>query len=104
MIAPGRAQGYICNTFLVIGGIVSKVLTVLLAAFAATGGAFAQAQEVVTIGHSAPLTGPQAVNGKDNENGAMLAVDELNKQGVVVAGKKVTFKLDSEDDQRPIPR
>jgi branched-chain amino acid transport system substrate-binding protein len=78
---------------------VNKVLTVLLAAFAATGGAFAQAQEVVTIGHSAPLTGPQAVNGKDNENGAMLAVTELNKQGVVIAGKKVTFKLDSEDDQ-----
>jgi branched-chain amino acid transport system substrate-binding protein len=78
---------------------VSKVLTVLLVAFAATGGAIAQAQEVVTIGHSAPLTGPQAVNGKDNENGAMLAVDELNKKGVVVAGKKVTFKLDSEDDQ-----
>jgi branched-chain amino acid transport system substrate-binding protein len=76
-----------------------KTLTFMLAACAATGCALAQAQEVVTIGHSAPLTGPQAVNGKDNENGARLAVDELNKKGVVVAGKKVTFKLDSEDDQ-----
>ncbi|WP_168790154.1 branched-chain amino acid ABC transporter substrate-binding protein [Paraburkholderia aromaticivorans] len=59
----------------------------------------ASAQVVVTIGHSAPLTGPQAPNGKDNENGARLAIDELNKTGVTVAGQKVTFKLDSEDDQ-----
>ena len=59
----------------------------------------ASAQVVVTIGHSAPLTGPQAPNGKDNENGARLAIDELNKSGVTVAGQKVTFKLDSEDDQ-----
>ncbi|MGV7245185.1 branched-chain amino acid ABC transporter substrate-binding protein [uncultured Caballeronia sp.] len=59
----------------------------------------AHSQEVVTIGHSAPLTGPQAVNGKDNENGARLALEDLNKKGVTVAGKKVTFKLDSEDDQ-----
>ena len=41
----------------------------------------ASAQVVVTIGHSAPLTGPQAPNGKDNENGARLAIDELNKSG-----------------------
>ncbi|PLZ01265.1 branched chain amino acid ABC transporter substrate-binding protein [Burkholderia sp. WAC0059] len=61
--------------------------------------AAAHAQAVVTIGHSAPLTGPQAANGKDNENGAQLAIDELNKTGVTVAGQKVTFKLDSEDDQ-----
>lgn len=59
----------------------------------------ANAQEVVSIGHSAPLTGPQAANGKDNENGARLAIEELNKDGITVAGKKVTFKLDSEDDQ-----
>jgi branched-chain amino acid transport system substrate-binding protein len=78
---------------------VSKALTGFLAAFAAVVFVPAQAQEVVSIGHSAPLTGPQAVNGKDNENGALLAVDELNKKGIVVAGKKVTFKLVSEDDQ-----
>src|SRR5258708_769566 len=59
----------------------------------------ADAQTVVVIGHSAPLTGPQAPNGKDNENGARLAIAELNKSGVTVAGQKVTFKLDSEDDQ-----
>ncbi|CAE6798813.1 branched-chain amino acid ABC transporter substrate-binding protein [Paraburkholderia haematera] len=71
----------------------------LAAIMAATVVTSAGAEEVVTIGHSAPLTGPQAPNGKDNENGARLAIDELNKTGVMVAGKKVTFKLDSEDDQ-----
>ncbi|BCG04048.1 branched chain amino acid ABC transporter substrate-binding protein (plasmid) [Paraburkholderia sp. PGU19] len=59
----------------------------------------AMAQEVVVIGHSAPLTGPQAANGKDNEYGARMAIDELNKQGVLIAGKKVTLKLESQDDQ-----
>ena len=66
---------------------------------AARFNASANAQTVVTIGHSDPLTGPQAPNGKDNENGARLAIDEVNKSGVTVAGQKVTFKLDSEDDQ-----
>src|SRR3954471_2630993 len=75
-------------------------LTITMAVLTAAGFvASANAQSVVTIGHSAPLTGPQAPNGKDNENGARLAIDELNKTGVNVAGQKVTFKLDSEDDQ-----
>ncbi|RQS14475.1 branched-chain amino acid ABC transporter substrate-binding protein [Burkholderia sp. Bp8998] len=59
----------------------------------------AHAQQVVLIGHSAPLTGPQAANGKDNENGARLAIDELNNQQIKVNGQTVTFKLISEDDQ-----
>jgi branched-chain amino acid transport system substrate-binding protein len=70
-----------------------------LAVMLAFGATLAHGQEVVLIGHSAPLTGPQAPNGKDNENGARLAVDELNSQHVTVAGKPVTFKLVSEDDQ-----
>ncbi|WP_175672798.1 branched-chain amino acid ABC transporter substrate-binding protein [Burkholderia ambifaria] len=75
------------------------LITALSVAVAAGALTSAHAQEVVTIGHSAPLTGPQAANGKDNENGARLAVDELNKAGVKVAGKTVTFKLVSDDDQ-----
>lgn len=77
-----------------------RYLSIALAAFSAFGIAVsAHAQEVVTIGHSAPLTGPQAPNGKDNENGARMAVDELNGQHITIGGKTVTFKLDSEDDQ-----
>lgn len=59
-----------------------------------------QAQEtVVKIGHSGPLSGPQAFSGKDNESGARLAVEELNAKPITVAGKKIRFELQSEDDQ-----
>jgi branched-chain amino acid transport system substrate-binding protein len=34
----------------------------------------------VKIGNVAPLTGPNAHLGKDNENGARLAVEEINNQ------------------------
>ena len=42
---------------------------------------------IVKIGHAAPLTGGIAHLGKDNENGARLAIDELNAEGVVIGGK-----------------
>lgn len=54
---------------------------------------------VVKLGHVAPMTGPQAHLGKDNENGARLAVEELNAKGLEIGGAKVTFELLGEDDQ-----
>ncbi|NHC06422.1 amino acid/amide ABC transporter substrate-binding protein (HAAT family) [Azonexus fungiphilus] len=54
---------------------------------------------VVKLGHVAPMTGPQAHLGKDNESGAVLAVEELNAQGLEIGGAKVKFELVSEDDQ-----
>ncbi|HSS45849.1 MAG TPA: branched-chain amino acid ABC transporter substrate-binding protein, partial [Burkholderiales bacterium] len=54
---------------------------------------------VVKIGSVAPLTGPQAHLGKDNDNGARLAIEEVNARGPVIGGKKVRFELISEDDQ-----
>ena len=56
------------------------------------------AQEVVKIGHVAPLSGPIAHLGKDNENGARMAIEELNAKGVTIGGKKVKFELLAEDD------
>ena len=53
----------------------------------------------VKIGHVAPLTGPQAHLGKDNENAARMAIDELNGKGVEIGGAKVKFELVAEDDQ-----
>ena len=53
----------------------------------------------VRIGQVSPLTGPQAHLGKDNDNGARLALDEINATGVTLGGKKVKFVLVSEDDQ-----
>lgn len=54
---------------------------------------------VIKIGSVAPLTGPQAHLGKDNDNGTRLAIEELNAKGLVIGGAKVKFELLSEDDQ-----
>ena len=53
---------------------------------------------VVKIGHVGPTSGGIAHLGKDNENGARMAIDELNAKGVMIGGKKVTFELLAEDD------
>ena len=53
---------------------------------------------VVLIGQVSPLTGPQAHLGKDNENGARLALEEINAAGLTLGGKKVLLELKSEDD------
>jgi branched-chain amino acid transport system substrate-binding protein len=55
--------------------------------------------DVIKIGSVAPLTGPQTHIGKDNENGARLAVDEINTKGLELGGKKVKLELLGEDDQ-----
>src|SRR5258706_14165951 len=54
---------------------------------------------VVKIGQVSPLTGPQAHLGKDNDNGARLAAEEMNAKGVMIGGAKVRFEIVSEDDQ-----
>jgi branched-chain amino acid transport system substrate-binding protein len=54
---------------------------------------------VVKIGHAAPLTGGIAHLGKDNENGARLAIDEANAKGLTIDGKKIKFELVGEDDE-----
>ncbi len=53
----------------------------------------------VTIGVAGPLTGPIAHQGKDDENGVALAIDEANAKHLVIGGKPVTFRMMSEDDQ-----
>lgn len=58
-----------------------------------------QAQDmVVKIGHVAPMSGQQAFYGKDNENGARMAIEDLNAKGVTIGGKKVKLELVAEDD------
>ena len=53
---------------------------------------------VIQIGNVAPLTGPDSYLGKDNENGARLAVEEINRQGLTINGKAITLELLGEDD------
>ena len=60
----------------------------------------APAPVVVKIGHAAPLTGGIAHLGKDNENGARLAVDEINAAGGLKVGDKtIKLELVAEDDK-----
>ena len=66
-------------------------------AFAFAGAASAQ-EQVVKIGHVGPISGAIAHLGKDNENGAKMAIDELNAKGTMIGGKKVKFELLAEDD------
>ncbi|MDP1634234.1 MAG: branched-chain amino acid ABC transporter substrate-binding protein [Gallionella sp.] len=82
---------------------VSLLLTALFALAAcgksATDQANSSGELVVRIGAVAPLTGPQAHLGKDNENGTRMAIDDANAKGIMIGGKKVRFELISEDDQ-----
>lgn len=52
----------------------------------------------VKIGHAGPLTGAQGHLGKDNENGVLLAVDEMNAENIRIGDKLAHFELLSEDD------
>ncbi len=64
-----------------------------------TNGQDTSGELIVRIGASAPLTGPQAHLGKDNENGTRMAIDDANAKGIAIGGRKVHFELISEDDQ-----
>ncbi|MBN3819651.1 branched-chain amino acid ABC transporter substrate-binding protein [Paraburkholderia sp. Se-20369] len=72
--------------------------TTVAAAVAMACALSAHADEIVRIGHVAPLTGAIAHLGKDSENGARLAVEEINAKGLVIGGTKVTLQLDPQDD------
>ena len=74
-----------------------KFKLVALAALSLTAG-LSLAQQVVKIGHVGPVSGAIAHLGKDNENGARLAVEELNAKGVKINGQAVKFELVAEDD------
>jgi branched-chain amino acid transport system substrate-binding protein len=74
-----------------------KLKITALAVLALSTG-FSMAQSVVTIAHVGPTSGAIAHLGKDNENGAKMAVEELNAAGVTIGGQKVTIKLMTEDD------
>ncbi|MES2940876.1 MAG: branched-chain amino acid ABC transporter substrate-binding protein [Pseudomonadota bacterium] len=65
---------------------------------ATTGLAFAQDVQTIKIGHVAPMSGPQAHYGRDNDNGVRMAIDDLNAQNVTIGGKKIRFEVQTEDD------
>lgn len=68
------------------------------AAPAAAPAPAAATEAVIKIGHVGPISGAIAHLGKDNENGARMAIEELNTAGVMIDGKKVKLELMTEDD------
>jgi branched-chain amino acid transport system substrate-binding protein len=76
-----------------------KLKVSVAALLAAVGGlAVAQDVQVVKIGHVAPISGPQAHYGRDNENGVRMAIEDLNAQNIVIGGKRIRFEIQAEDD------
>ena len=75
-----------------------KLNAIVGAAVVLLAGAAAAQDAVVKIGHVGPTSGGIAHLGKDNENGARMAIDELNAKGVTIGGKKVKLELIAEDD------
>src|SRR5690348_11377498 len=76
----------------------TRLAVSLLAAALAVAGCSKESGDV-KIGHVGPLTGSIAHLGKDNENGARLAIEEANAAGTQIGGKTVKFVLVAEDDQ-----
>jgi len=75
-----------------------KFNVIAAASVALLAGAASAQDMVVKIGHVGPVSGPQAHYGKDNENGARMAIEDLNAKGVTIGGKKAKLELVAEDD------
>lgn len=76
----------------------SAAIVVTVTGLLALTAAPSHAQTVVKIGSAAPVSGPGAHQGKDTENGAQMAIDDLNAKGAAIDGKKVKWVLVAEDD------
>lgn len=74
---------------------IASTLAVALTAFATA----AQAQTVVKLAFAGPLSGAISHIGKDEQYGTQLALDDANAKGITIAGQKLRFELQSEDDQ-----
>jgi branched-chain amino acid transport system substrate-binding protein len=77
----------------------SSFALVGIAAAVALAGCGQQQSSDIKIGHAGPTTGGIAHLGKDNENGARLAIEQANEAKIKLGGKEVKFVLVAEDDQ-----
>jgi branched-chain amino acid transport system substrate-binding protein len=73
--------------------------TCALACIAAALAGCGQQSSDIKIGHVGPITGGIAHLGKDNENGARLAIEQANEAKIKLGGKEVKFVFVAEDDQ-----
>lgn len=75
--------------------LINVILLAVALTFSASAGAV---DEIVKIGSASAVSGPSAHAGKDTENGARMAVEDLNAKAVTIGGKKVRWVLIAEDD------
>lgn len=73
------------------------LIGVMVALLALAGGAGAQSK-TIAIGLEAPLTGSQSANGIDQYRGALLAVEQINRNGGVAGRKLRLVKIDDKAD------
>lgn len=71
----------------------------LAASVSLAGAASAQAQEVVKIGYTGPMSGGAALYGKNVLEGMQMAANEINSAGLEVAGKKYKVEIVAMDDK-----
>ncbi|MDQ0621013.1 branched-chain amino acid ABC transporter substrate-binding protein [Paraburkholderia graminis] len=76
----------------------TQLCRALIAVSIGASASVACADMKVKIGQVSPLTGELAHIGKDDENGVLLAIEDLNSKKLVIGGQPVTFELDSQDD------
>ena len=76
----------------------SKMLSLVAAISFAFASAASAQEQVVKIANVSATSGPISHLGKDIENGARMAIEDLNAKGVTIGGKKVRFELLAEDD------
>ncbi|MCB6182851.1 branched-chain amino acid ABC transporter substrate-binding protein [Leeia sp. TBRC 13508] len=74
----------------------SKLVIAVASACAFAG--VAHADVVVKLGQVSPMSGQIAHLGKDNEAGAILAIEDANAKKIKIGGQVVKFELVSEDD------
>lgn len=76
---------------------LGRMAIAMAIALATAGGA--QAQEVVKIGYTGPLSGGAALYGKNALTGIEMAVNEINAAGFEVGGKKYKLEVVALDDK-----
>src|SRR5215831_20491823 len=85
-----------------IGRAGASLFVLLMVAVAACGGSSAGTQSStggppIRLGMIDTLSGPTAGVGTDGQKGASVAVDEINKAGGILGGRK--FEIVPEDEQ-----
>lgn len=83
----------------ILATAVMGVLALTATACGSSGGSDSGDAESVVIGYTGPLSGGGAAYGENVKVGLEMAVDDLNKDGLEVDGKKVTIELKSLDDK-----